>query len=396
MHRHRLLLFALPAIFLTACGAGSGPVAGEWAGSVDTLASGQIVVMNPSVPSWAPGEEWRVVKEVRIGRVDGDGPDLFGNVRSFTVDDDGRIWVLEGQSQELRVFSAEGEYIRTVGRRGGGPGEFAGAVHIDRALDGNLWVMDPQNSRVSIFDTTGVYLEGRRAPGGFMILPWPGGFDREGHYYAPAPISGSTFGVAYVRYDTALAPLDTLHPPTDPITRDHFTIERDGVTRVSASVPFQGGLATRISPSGRLWSILSDEYRLTEFGEADDTLRTITRAFQPIRVSAEEREQAIEGLEWFTSQGGRIDPSKIPSTRPLAGNFFFDETDHIWVITMPAGREGGWVFDIFDPEGRYLGPVELPFRLRPSPIPVFRDGRLYAITEDELEVQYLVVARVER
>src|SRR5690625_740777 len=158
MHRHHPLFAPLIAIFLTACGAGSGPVAGEWAGAVDTLASGQIVVTNPAVPSWAPGEEWRVVEEVRIGSLDGDGPDLFGNVRSLTVDDGGRIWVLEEQAQELRVFSAEGEHIRTVGRRGGGPGEFAGALHIDRAPDGNLWVIDPRNNRVSVFDTAGVYL----------------------------------------------------------------------------------------------------------------------------------------------------------------------------------------------------------------------------------------------
>src|SRR5690606_13416075 len=103
------------------------------------------------------------------------------------------------------------------------------------------------------------------------------------------------------------------------------------------------------------------------------TIRTFTRAFEPIRVSAEERRKAIEGLEWFREQGGRIDASKIPSTRPLAGNFFFDELGHIWVMTTPPGREFSWVFDIFDPEGRYLGPVELPFQLRQASPPVFRD-----------------------
>ena len=397
MHRHHPLFAPLIAIFLTACGAGSGPVAGEWAGAVDTLASGQIVVTNPAVPSWAPGEEWRVVEEVRIGSLDGDGPDLFGNVRSLTVDDGGRIWVLEEQAQELRVFSAEGEHIRTVGRRGGGPGEFAGALHIDRAPDGNLWVIDPRNNRVSVFDTAGVYLEERRVPGGFVIIPWPGGFDEEGRYYGPALSFGDSVETVRVRYDAAMLPLDTLRPPTDPITRERFRVEQDGGSRGTIGVPFQGGLETRTAPSGRFWSLLTDEYRLTEFGEAGDTLRTITRAFEPIRVSAEERREAIEGLEWFAEMGGRIDPSKIPSTRPLAGPFFFDELGHIWVSTTPAGREGGWTFDIFDPEGRYLGPVELPFALQSWWLaPVFRDGMLYGVTVDEFEVQYVVAARVER
>ena len=215
---------------------------------------------------------------------------------------------------------------------------------------------------------------------------------------APAPRIGAAgpFSLDHVRHDAELTPLDTLRPPVDPITRDRFTIEEDGLTRVAAAVPFAGGMSSRLAPSGHFWSLLIDTYRLTEFDDQGDTLRTITRAFEPIRVSGEEREQALEGLEWFTNQGGRIDPSKIPTTRSLAQGFVFDEMDHIWVATTPEGREAGWVYDIFTPEGRYLGPIELPFQLRQSPPPVFRDGTMYAVTTDALDVQQLVVATIRR
>jgi hypothetical protein len=37
----------------------------------------------------------------------------------------------------------------------------------------------------------------------------------------------------------------------------------------------------------------------------------------------------------------------------------------------------------------------LPFTLERYPIPLFRDGMIYGVTEDDLEVPYVVRARVE-
>jgi hypothetical protein len=337
-----------------------------------------------------------VVEELRIGRIEGEGPDLFGRISSLAVDRGGRIWILEGQAQELRVFSAGGEYIRTVGRRGGGPGEYSRAVRIDLAPNGNLWVMDPQNNRLSVIDTAGQYLEGKSVPGGFLMLPWPGGFDEAGRYYSIAPRMAPSFGTVMVRYDASFVPTDSLDRPSDPTDRDKFEIRRDGLVRVAAGVPFQGFLTWRLSPAGTIWALITDQYRLFELDAAGDTLRTITRAHTPLPVTAADREKAREDLKWFTDQGGQADWSKIPSTKPRAHNFFFDDEGNLWVAVLSASGEVGWEFDVFDPEGRYLGVVELPFRLPRGEAPIFREGLLYGVTQDELEVQYVVVARVER
>jgi sugar lactone lactonase YvrE len=199
-----------------------------------------------------------------------------------------------------------------------------------------------------------------------------------------------------VRYDGSFAPQDTLERPSDPTDRDKFEIRRDGLVRVAAGVPFQGFLTWRLSPAGTIWALITDQYRLFELNEEGDTLRTITRAHTPLPVTAADREKAREDLKWFTDQGGQADWSKIPSTKPRAHNFFFDDEGNLWVAVLSASGEVGWEFDVFDPEGRYLGVVELPFRLPRGEAPIFREGLLYGITQDELEVQYVVVARVER
>lgn len=105
-HSHGPLAALLP-LFLTACGSDAGR---------------GIVVHNTGEPLWAPGEEWQVVEELRFGSAMSEGPDLFGAIYSFDVDAWGRIFVLDDQAQEVRIFDSDGTFVRTVGKKGEGPG----------------------------------------------------------------------------------------------------------------------------------------------------------------------------------------------------------------------------------------------------------------------------------
>ena len=198
-------------------------------GQIDTLPDGQVVVHNEGRGVWVEGSEWRIVEDLRIGTINVEGPQNFGQIASLTVDDIGRLWVLERQASELRLFSPSGEHVRTVGREGSGPGEFNQPVRVDVGPGGRLWVMDPQNARLSVFDSAGVYIEALRAMGGFVILPWRGGFDRDGYYYAPVPEFEPEFRVALGRFDRSYTVLDTIPLPTDPVERDSYDIS-DGTT----------------------------------------------------------------------------------------------------------------------------------------------------------------------
>ena len=378
------------------CEGASGDPAAAWTGTMDTLPSGQVVVENTAEPIWPEDGGWRVVEELRIGRMEGEGPDVFGQIGSMEVDAAGRPWLFDSQAQELRVFSASGEHVRTVGRRGGAPGEFAQAVRVERGPDGGMWVMDPQNNRISIFDTAGTYVDAKPALGGFIIMPWPGGFDDEGSYYAPVPQGGRDFRIALVRYDSGFAARDTLQPPAYDVARESFEHRTPGGGMMMAGVPYQGGLTWQLSRPGTIWALITEEYRLFELAPGGDTLRSIIRAFEPQPVTAADREAARENLKWFTDQGGQIDLSRIPETKPPVSSFFRDDDGHIWVARVTTPEQSGRVHDVFDPEGRFLGTVELPFPLSRSPTPIVRDGMLYGVTADELGVQYVVRARIER
>lgn len=386
-----LLLIFIPLPM--ACGAEAGARSGAWAGTVDTLPSGQVVITNPDQPLWSEDEAWTVTEDLRIGALDNPGPYEFAQIHAVDVDALGRIWVLEGQAKEIRVFDAEGRHVRTVGGEGGGPGEFNQPAHAEFGPDGRFWVVDPRNNRVSVVDTTGAFVESHRMEGGFVIFPWPGGFDLEGHYYLPIPrFEGGGFSVGLVRHGPGFTPLDTLDRPSDPVERDAFELRDDEGGGIVASVPFSPGFRVLLSPQGTQWGLFTGEYRMFELSLAGDTLRTIGKAFDPLPVTAEDREAARESMTWFTDQGGKIDMSRLPDTKPPVQRMFVDDDGRIWVART-SDLPDGQLHDLFAPDGRFLGPVRLPV-----PMPTIgrvRDGYIYGVTRDELDVQYVVRARIE-
>lgn len=395
--RHLTLATTLSLLF-AACGSGSG-AGGGWSGTMDTLPSGEVVVRNTADPLWTPETTWRVVEELRIGEAMSEGPDLFGAVFSFDVDAWGRIFVLDDHAQEVRIFDSDGAFVRTVGRKGEGPGEFTQAGSVGLSRNGEIWVMGMSLGRVSIFDTTGNYLRGERTnTGGRIMKPYPGGFDPMGRYNVVIP-PGVMNGMA--RFDQSFNVIDTISLPENPVEAEYFElVNEDGFATMSAAVPFQGFMAWRLSPAGTVWMLLTGRYELMETTTNGEVLRRVTKDHEPIPVTAEDRERAVKNLQWFTGQGGQVDQSRFPRSKPSTASFFIDDEGNLWVEQQVAAANAdnaGRIFDLFDPEGRYLGTLSLPFSLAWSrPEPVVRDGVLYGVTTDEVGAAYVVRARVEK
>lgn len=394
------LLASALAVALAACGAGDRAPSGAWAGTIDTLAGGIVHVQNPETGIWGPDDAWRIEEELRIGVPDGAGPELFGEIADLAVDDYGRIYVLEGQAQEIRVFDPDGRHIRTFGRPGSGPGEFKQAGAIRWGPDGRLWVVDFGNARYAVFDTTGEYVTMARRTSGLQATPWPGTIDETGRVIdlvvaAYGPPTASLFSPPLVRFridSQDPVPEDTIRlPPYEPAT---FETGGEGSFSI-AVVPFTPHLTWFLDPRGHLWTGLPDRYRVVQHTLAGDTLRIIDRSYRPVPVTAAERAERIEGLKWFTDQGGRIDASRIPSTKPAYQTFFVDPDGYLWVRPQTAEGEESRSHDVFDPEGRYLGVVESDFVIA-SFRPLVIGDRLYAITRDEFDIPYVVRARIVR
>lgn len=97
---------------------------------------------------------WTLTETLRLGGED-EGPLSFDIVKGIDADAEGRIFVYDRQTQDIRMFAADGSLIRVIGRRGAGPGEMRDAEGIVLAPDGKLWVRDAANARFSVFSGEG-------------------------------------------------------------------------------------------------------------------------------------------------------------------------------------------------------------------------------------------------
>ena len=69
--------------------------------------------------------------------------------------EDGRIVVLNRGSQELLMFGRDGEFLRSIGRRGEGPGEFMDAIELDFIGGDSIVVWDWHLGRLQLFEPDG-------------------------------------------------------------------------------------------------------------------------------------------------------------------------------------------------------------------------------------------------
>ena len=378
------------------CGSTDSDSGEAWSGTIDTLASGEIIVRNTGGPVWSTDEAWQVVEEVRIGGDTGDDALLLGSIGSFDVDAQGWIYALDGQTQAIHVFDTDGILVQTVGGEGTGPGEFERANAIDLSTNGQIWVMEMQKGRLTFLDTSGNYLNGERINStGWDYRPYPGGMDPLGRYNAAVVVEVmDDYDLALARFNQDFVPLDTIPIPEGSEPREQFELISDG-GMMATSIPFRGSFVWRFSPSGNFWTLLTDKYELAEITASGTTLRRVTLDHDPIPVTPADLAEVRENLQWFTRQGGKIDWSKIPDTKPVTSSFFCDDEGNLWVRRLTESPEDeGYLFDLFDVDGRFLGAIRLPFQLGSSPEPIVRNGFLYGITTDELGAENIVRAHI--
>jgi 6-bladed beta-propeller len=366
--------------------------ASAWRGTIDRLPNGATVVRSARNQTWSPASSWRLREDLRIGPAD-HGPASFAYVYGLAVDQHGRIYILDSEAQEVRVFGSSGAFVHAVGRRGHGPGEFVQANGL--AWDPRrswLWVVDHRGERYSAFDTAGrlVMLQPRRF--GFWGGVWKGSIDTVGRLYDDAFRPDADRRAVLVRFDTAFARRDTFDLPWR--KRETFVLRYlNGYAVVP--VPFAPTLLWRLTSTGDLWFGMNTEYRIVLRRLSGDTVRIIERAYEPIPVEPGEVDSAVGWVQKY-GRGAEMDAGRIPRVKPAFEAIFPDDAGRLWVKVPTRHGERGARLDVFDADGRYLGPVRTSFNPVPWASPIFRADTMYAVAQDDDGVNYVVRVRISR
>jgi hypothetical protein len=358
MRKTSLVLIFVPLLAVVwGCKGGSA-----WKGSIET-ADGVVVVRNPAAPMYPQGA-LELKEDLSIGTAAGAEDYMFIRLRGLAVDDQGSIITLDQRKPRIDVFGSDGRHVRSIGRRGQGPGEFQTPFFVALAPAGEILV--GEIGRLSFFDRAGFFLRSQdNSVGPLAFIKYLENGDAVG--------TRMVLEEEKPRYEVVLCGPDlkqktvlTSSPMPDPSAKFRlFT----SVVRWDIS----HGRET-VCTSGEA------DYRLRVFDATGRLVRTIIKAYDPVPVSDDDvdRQMKNHGIQ-------SRDEITFPRHLPPISWVYADEDGRIYVSTWQRDpRSGVAVFNIFDPEGRYLCDYAIPG----EPL-VFKDGKLYAIVDDDEGVQYV-------
>ncbi len=405
MKHHRILCALTLTVGVGACEAGS-PAGNP---TRETLPNGAVLVRYPALPAMdSVGPEVTESQvDLQLGSRGGDDPNfIFGDIRGVQAASDGTIFVLDYQAVEVRVFSPDGQFLRTIVRQGGGPGEVMEANGIFLSGDTLLWVNDHGQGVVVGVDPQGEEIRRFTKPILSYGYIWDGVFDGQGRYWRQdehyddedegdeetGPYAGS-YRAYYKSFDLSTEEVDSVSLG-ESTYRGYASIRAEGGSYYQ--IPFDVSDIAIVNPSGGFWTANTGSYRLTRRGEDGDTLMVIEASLPPIPVTSQDRSSYVEEIVERRPEERRAAEAVtalMPDFKPVLQDMFMDDEGRLWVKrAVPVDTPP--FFDLFSDDGDYLGSIRLTFTPAPyRPLRV-QHGNIYTLIEDEMDVPYVVRAPV--
>ncbi len=321
-----------------------------------------------------------------------EGSEAFAEVRAFAVDRGGRVYILDGQSQLVQLFDATGAHVRTIGRKGSGPGEFNQANGLALDAEDRLWVYDHGNARISVFDTAGKLVTSHPLIIKMYGWTWDGGLDRQGRLLDNiyTPLGGDSGRSEIARIDLAAATAETLPIPrckAEPAAAYRFP-------RGMMGVPYTTRPYYKLDPAGFTWCGDTRHAAIAQYNLGDTIpFRQFGVTLEPAEVTPAARDSAVQRVKEFAKQVGsaEVDLTLIPKTKPLLQRVDLDDTGRLW---MQVEEKRGQRFLVFDSTGAQVAEAASPPGMVFWLPLIVRGDVLYAAGRDSLDVQNVVRYRV--
>ncbi len=387
---------AVIAFLPAACGVDPDP---RMSAEVDTI-DGVVVVRNGPAGLWRESEQWQVVEEFRVGRVRGATDEDLTTPRnnSVSLGPNGQIFVLEYSTDRVVVFSGEGEFVRSFGGPGEGPGDLRSPMGMAWDGTGRLWVAAGYSGRYHVFDSTGVFQKSMRRPVRLVNrIQHPLLWEETGTLVDETVTMTGPSKVLFLRVDTLGQVVDTASLLAKPArfrsglsgTSTMFRPNRDAIRYLTTHYLASGRWSR--AQDGTVWSAMNGRLRLVKTDSNGDTLRIVETSHRPESFDRRDREAISKGLA-----AAGLSRQDVELVRPLVSEIYLMDDGHILVGIFEQVGEDPGTFDVFDPEGFFLGSIDLGITIPRRNRPALAGDTLVVVSPGLLDVPFLVRLTIRR
>jgi hypothetical protein len=292
--------------------------------------------------------------------------EFFEGIVDIGADVAGNIYLCDIQACNIKKFSAEGKFLKIIGRKGQGPGEFNMPSRM--AVTGErLFIYDMGNRRLCALTTDGEYIKSigiqntegqprnmRAHPRGDVII------EREiVHYQDQDRPQDCVIQV----FSPELELKKTIS--THQVLRNKFRTIQGMFSNIIQ--PFTPDVFWDVAPDGKIVIGLAKDYTIETHHFEKGLLSSFKHTYEAVKVTDHDKEQFFSGITFSTSEGGDSElPKEIkkltefPKTKPAFDALFVDFEGNILVHPVRKDPEGSSPkCDAFAPEGKFIGTVNI-------------------------------------
>jgi hypothetical protein len=327
--------------------------------------------------------------------------EFFEAIVDIGADEAGNIYLCDIQACNIKKFSAEGKFLKIIGRKGQGPGEFnmpwRMAVTEDR-----LFIYDMGNWRLCSLTTDGEYIKN-------IGVQNTEGRPRNMRAHPDGDIIIEREIIHYRDQDRPQDCIIQIFSPELELKNSLFThqVMRNKFRNIQGMFsniiqPFSPDVFWDVAPEGKIVIGLAEDYTVEIHHPEKGILSSFKHDYEPIKVTDEDKAQFFTGITYSTSEGGSSEiPKEIkkltefPKDKPAFDALFVDSEGNILVHTVRKESEGSSpMFDAFDPDGKFIGTVEIT-GLKAFPRgALMGKGFVWIIERDEEEQVQVVKYRI--
>jgi len=329
---------------------------------------------------------------------------LFAGPGALDCDAAGNVYVMDFSDNNIKVFGASGKFLKLIGRKGQGPGEFNMPIDIVFAKD-RLIVWDMGNDRLCALTISGGFIKSENA----------------------AAFSGRPYKVEALPTGEIILETEKTYFNEPDRPQDHFleiltpglqiknkifsqAVLRNKYMRIGGQLfnlpqPFCPDIYWDISPSGNIAVGFSGKYEVTFYDKQGVEALRFSHPYNPVKVTAEDEKSFFDGMSYTTGTGVKrgapdhiVKNTTFPKFKPAFNALIVDSDGNTLVHTYRKSKEEIYrYFDAFDPQGKFIasvhveGDVPFPVQFRKSRIV---DGCFWLIKYSSDELPHIIKYRI--
>jgi len=370
--------------FLALCLVSCGPKQNK----IEKLTEDGIEIILNHVEPYSFPDEPGTLRLERLFSIDAEELEIFEagliDMETFDVDTEGKIYIIRWSSDENYIFKfdRDGNFLKSFCRRGQGPGEveWGGTIYISN--ENELFVKEPHQRKFASYSREGDFLRETQLDKIYTLKQL-----KNGNYYIHWMVEDIIQRRYKFHYAICSSQFDNFRK------LDTFEFQRSQPSERKITVG-NARMITGTSFQHVFFGDAEEGYEISAYDLNGDIQFRFRKDYEKAPISDDYKKAYLGRIREDIRNSFEIN---FHEYWPPFQYMFTDEGGRIYIMTYEQGEnEKEYMFDIFNPEGIFIGRVGIPNWKDPNnPYPVrAKGGKLYYIWEKDSGYNELVVSEM--